>query len=159
MTKLIVAFRNFASAPKKKRPTLKITMLHLIWLRSTNSSLLWKFLLQSFVRHKEKKDVSNRLRFLERATQPCDRIWYNLGIIHPFVVSTTILLLQVPSSSSSSYILLPSYHLQKLGLVTTISATTPYLWKIPRFFFPYTLPKLTIQQRDTLLEIPDPGVF
>jgi hypothetical protein len=107
MTNLIVAFRNFANAPKKKRPTLKIIRLHLIWLRSTKSSLLWKCLLESFVSHEEKKDVSSRPQFLERATPPCDRIWYNLGIIHPFVVSTTILLLQVPSSSSSSHILLP----------------------------------------------------
>jgi len=83
-------------------------MLHLIWLRSTNSSLLWKFLLESFVGHREKKDVSNRPQFLERSTRPCDSMWCNLGIIHPFVVSTTILLLQVPSSSSSSHNLLPT---------------------------------------------------
>ena len=40
MTNLIVALSNFANATKMKRPTLKIIMLHLIRLRSTNSSLL-----------------------------------------------------------------------------------------------------------------------
>lgn len=77
-----------------------------MWLRSTNQLVTVKMSAVKFCDPLE-GDVSSRLQFLEKATLPWDRIWYNLTIILPFVVSTTILLLQVTFSLSSSHNLPP----------------------------------------------------